>query len=89
MTHPHGIWFKCKGCGMAAGYFPDGHIDEATGHEIPAGATSHTKPAADANKVPVQCSVYRQLSCEAYWALHQDAERLPDPTKFEPIVESN
>ena len=80
----NGIWFRCKGCGQPAGYFPVAHTDG--GRTIPAGAVTHTKPERDANVRPVQCPLFQTLEADEYWAVHRDAERTDGPESLRPVV---
>lgn len=73
------IWFRCKGCGKPACYFPT-----ATEHAT-AGMVGHSKPVeclGTSGTVP--CLLYNQLSARTYWRLHEDAERLGPPSEFIP-----
>lgn len=80
------VWFKCKGCGEPAAYFGDGLPPH-----YPPGSVGHSKPAGlvrasyDAPS-QVTCLLYHQLNAAEFWYVHQDAERLPDPETFEPIL---
>ena len=76
---PDVFTFKCKGCGEIAMYI---NRDCQMGK---AGGIGHSKPAEHANKIPVQCSLYRQLSPQEYWALHENEERLEAPSSIELI----
>lgn len=78
-----GVCFRCKGCGQPAFYFPTG-----LGDDIPPGAVAHSKPSAllrRSNDQPsnVPCVLYQQLGARAFWLLHEDAERLEPPSRFE------
>jgi hypothetical protein len=80
---PSTVWFLCKGCGKPAAYFPDGlppyYAPGAVGHsKAPQLVRERGAPSQ------VQCALYQQLSVEAYWEHHRDAERLPPPDTTEP-----
>lgn len=72
------VWFRCKGCGKPAAYFPHGMPP----HYAP-GSVAHSKPPelvrAPGEPSQVTCSVYQQLSPSEYWELHRDAPRLDPP----------
>lgn len=77
MKPPAHRTFKCTGCGAVAGV-----LLESSGAG-PAGSVFHTKPDADANKRPVQCTLYQQLSARAFAALHEDQPSLEQATNWE------
>lgn len=84
------IWFICKGCGKPAGYF-----SKPFPPYYPIGAIAHSKPdnlvrnaaMIDAGVSQVQCTMYHQLSCEQYWAINKDAQRIEPPAQFIPYVD--
>lgn len=69
------IWFRCKGCGEPAGYYPDGLTSQ--GRSIPPGAVVHSRPITQS--APVQCALFRRSDPRQFWELHKDAERVPVP----------
>ncbi len=80
-----GKWFKCKGCGKAIGFFPDG----LPGKLAP-GSVAHWKPSENLGKVgTVPCSLFNQLDAGELARLHVDAEPWPDgnATGMEPYFE--
>lgn len=72
-----GIWFKCRGCGAVAGYFPDGH--EANGAHVCAGGIVHTKPEKDMNRTPLACKLWQDSEPAEFWELHQLDPKIEDP----------
>lgn len=81
-----GIWFKCKGCGAPAGYFPKGKPPY-----WPPGTIAHSKPTDQVRLDPdspsrIQCSVYHQLTASEYWELHKDSEKIESPTNMTPVL---
>ena len=80
-----GIWFKCRGCGALAGYYPNGAHEwpgGEPGQQVPRGSCVHTKPVADNNRKPVQCTLFRQLEPAEFWLLHKDDPREAGPSKI-------
>jgi len=80
-----GIWFTCRGCGALAGYYPDGAREwpgGEPGQQVPRGSVVHTKSIADANRRPVQCTLFQQLEPREFWLLHQDDQRCEPPGKI-------
>lgn len=77
-------WHKCLGCGGYIGLMVDG----LPPWEEP-GAVMHTKPLEDANKRPVQCSLYRNNSAQYLTKLHKDTPTVPPPGNIAPIPFGN
>ena len=71
------IWFKCRGCGVPAGYYPDGL--EANGVHVCPGGVTHSKPLADVGKRGVQCELFRRASCEEFWKMHEHDDPIEGP----------
>jgi hypothetical protein len=72
-------WFVCRGCGIVAGYFPEGMAD------IPPGSVVHLKPTGDINRRTVACVLYQRLEPDQFWALHQDDPPAEPPLQMQPI----
>ncbi len=74
-------WVKCKGCGKLVALF----TKDAPPYYVK-GAVGHSKPAEFVN-VPgtVQCELYKRLSTREFFDLHQDAEPVEKPERFEPV----
>lgn len=67
--------FRCKGCrGLIA--FVVRPTDVYAMHEKP----MHLLNVPNS----VSCSLFNQLDALTLWTLHQDAERLPAPSRFDP-----
>lgn len=75
-----GQWFRCKGCGQPIGFVPAGLMG-------PKKMCAHAKLnylAGVPNSVP--CELYRRLSADELWELHQDEPLIETPTEIRPIV---
>lgn len=82
MAAASAIWFKCRGCGAPAGYYPEGH--ELNGAHICPGGVTHWKPRQDVNKNPVRCELWHRLTAMEFWQLHEHDERIEGPTDLKP-----
>lgn len=80
MQPPKHRTFKCKGCGAVAGVLLQ------ASDAGPAGSVFHSKPEADANKRPVQCTLYRQLSAREFAKLHEDQASLENAVGWEKVI---
>lgn len=76
------VWFKCRGCGEPAGYYPEGH--RVDGCAVPPGAVMHSKPRADVNRRPVVCALYQRLEPGEFWAVHKDDPPIEGPSQIRP-----
>lgn len=80
------VWFKCRGCGEPAGYYPAGHW--ADGCAVPPGSVVHSKPEADINRRSVACALWQRLEPDEFWELHKDDPTLEGPDKLVPTPSS-
>lgn len=70
-------WHKCRGgCGWLVGLLRDGLGDYEPG------SVAHQKPEEDINVKPVQCELYRRLSAEELFELHEHDPVEPAPVWF-------
>jgi hypothetical protein len=81
------VWFRCKGCAQPASYFgaglPPWYPPGSVGHSKP---MDQLRPRGNAEPSRVKCALYQQLSAEAFWDLHREAERIEPPQEFKPVL---
>jgi hypothetical protein len=72
----YGKWFRCKGCGLLGGMFPEGTPDG----RVSPGGVGHQKPT---------CNLYRRTNAEEYTAIHcdVDADQMLVPTSAHSTAE--